>query len=94
MNESVTTLLTMPVAQVMRVERVRYEVVRHSILKNLYAFGPLTHEELGALVENHLKLKLNDLAAWQYIVVEQDLELCGEIRSVPDSNPQLIEVNL
>ena len=51
-------------------------------------------QQLGALVENHLKLKLNDLAAWHYIVVEQDLELHGEIRSVPDSSPRLIEVNL
>ncbi len=94
MKESVTIFLTVPVAQVMCVERAMYEVVRHSILKNLYAYGPLTHEQLGALVENHLKLKLNDLAAWHYIVVEQDLELHGEIRSVPDSSPRLIEVNL
>jgi hypothetical protein len=94
MKESVTTLLAEPDVQVMCLDKATYEVVRNSILKNLYAYGPLTHEQLGTLVEDHLKFKLADLATWHYIIVEQDLEARGEIRCVPDTDPQLIEVNI
>ncbi|MBK7453128.1 MAG: hypothetical protein IPJ46_05275 [Anaerolineales bacterium] len=93
MKGSVTTRVTALSAQVSCVDKAKYEVVRNSILKNLYAYGPLTHEQLGRLVETHLKFKLNDLAAWYYIMVEQDLEQHGEIR-MSDPERQLIEVNL
>lgn len=94
MKECGTTLLSTPVLQVMCLDRAKYEIVRNSILKNLYVYGPLTHEQLGLLVEDHLKLKLDDSAAWHYITVEQDLETRGEIRRVSNSNPELIEVNI
>ena len=94
MEESVTTLGTGPVVQVACLDKAKYEVVRNSILKNLLAYGPLTHEELGSLVEDHLKFKLDDLAAWHYVTVEQDLEARGEIRCLPHTHPQLLEVNL
>ncbi|MBI5354433.1 MAG: hypothetical protein HZB50_17470 [Chloroflexi bacterium] len=93
MKESVTTRVTALSAQVTCMDKAKYEVVRNSILKNLYAYGPLTHEQLGRLVESHLKSKLNDLVAWYYIVVEQDLERYGEVR-VADADHQLIEINL
>jgi len=93
MKESVTTGVTALSAQVTCIDKAKYEVVRNSILKNLYAYGPLTHEQLGRLVESHLKKKLNDLVAWYFIVVEQDLEYHGEIRRA-DPESRLIEVNL
>jgi len=94
MKACVTTLLTEPNVQVTCLDKGRYEVVRSSVLKNLYAYGPLTHEQLGSLVQDHLKFKLEDFATWHYITVEQDLEARGEIRHVPDSDPPLIEVNI
>lgn len=87
------TALSSPEIQVTCLDKATYEIVRNSILKNLYAYGPLTHEQLGALVEDHLKFKLEDLAAWYYITVEHDLEAHGEIRCVAGSNLQMIEIN-
>ncbi len=80
--------LACPNVQVASLDKATYEIVRNSILKNLLAYGPLTHEELGALVEDHLKFKLENLAAWYYIIVEQDLEARGEIQTAPDDRLQ------
>lgn len=94
MNASVAALSAEPVVRVSSLDKATYEIVRSSILKNLYAYGPLTHEELASLAQDHLKFKLNQLAAWHIIIVEQDLEARGAIRLVPGSDPPLIEINL
>lgn len=73
-------------------DRAEFEIVRNSILKHLLAYGTLTTDKLGLLVENHLKYKFAGSLHQQYEAVRQELEARGEIRSVASSEPALIEI--
>jgi hypothetical protein len=75
-------------------DKAEYEIVRHSILKNLSVYGAMTSDQLGLLVRDHLSSK-SDGSLWRYYsFVREELELRGEIRTVPDSYPPQIEISL
>ena len=92
MTDTVTTLGHYLIQQVESLDRAEYEIVRNSILKNLLAYGAMTSEQLGSLVENHLKHKFHGSLRRYYEAVQKDLEARGEIRRVRNSEPQLIEI--
>ena len=92
MEDSVTTLRPYLIGQVGSLDKAEYEIVRNSILKNLLAYGAMTSEQLGLLVENHLKSKFEGSLYRHYAAVRQVLEFRGEIRRVPKSSPHLIEI--
>jgi predicted ATPase with chaperone activity len=82
------------ISQCVSIEKAEYEIVRNSILKNLFAYGAMTSEQLALLVKHHLQSKTDD-GLWQhYWFVKQELETHGEIRSVPNTHPELIELNV
>lgn len=73
-------------------DKATYEIVRNSILKNLFAFGALTSEQLSSMVKEHLRSK-SEGSLWRYYpLVRQELEARGEIRSVPNTEPTRIEL--
>lgn len=73
-------------------DKAEYEIVRNSILKNLFVYGAMTSEQLAVLVKDHLESK-SDSSLWRhYVLVREDLEMRGEIRYVPNTNPPHIEV--
>lgn len=74
-------------------DKAAYEVVRISILKNLFVYGALPFRELESLVEQRLRHKLGDSVGEYFSVVMQDLAAHGEIRNVPYSDPLLFELN-
>jgi hypothetical protein len=74
-------------------DKAAYEVVRISILKNLFVYRTLTFEQLGSLVEQRLRQNLGDSVWEYYTAVMQNLEAQGEIRRVPYSNPTLFELH-
>ena len=76
------------------VDKAEYEIVRNSILKNLFAYGAMTSEQLASLVKDHLSSKSGDSLWRYYSFVRQELEIRGEIRCVPNTNPKLIELNI
>jgi len=92
MEDPVTTLSPYLIGQVGSPDKAEYEIVRNSVLKNLLAYGAMTSEQLGLLVENHLKYKFDGSLYRHYAAVRQVLEFRGEIRCVPKSSPLLIEV--
>ena len=73
-------------------DRAEFEIVRNSILKHLLAYGTLTTDKLGLLVENHLKHKFAGSLHQQYEAVLQVLEARGEIRCVSSPGPPRIEI--
>ena len=92
MEEFVTALHHCLTSQVCSLDKAEYEIVRNSILKNLLAYGAMTSERLGSLVKGHLKYKYYG-SLWEYYeFVRMDLEARGEIRRIPNTNPQLIEI--
>ena len=72
--------------------KAKYEIVRNSILKNLFAYGAMTCEQLASLVKDHLKTKSYGSLWRYYFFVRQDLETRGEIRCVQKSEPPRIEI--
>ena len=78
-------------AQFVRVDRARYDLVRESILEILRMQGPMTFTELGNLVEGLLQEDFEGSVSWYCAMVKWDLEACGALRKVPNSNPPKIE---
>lgn len=91
-DELFLTVQPGPARQGVRMDIAKYQQVRGIILLNLRRYGPMTFTELGALVEDDLHDTLNGSILWYYTVVKQDLEAQGEIRRVPNSRPQIIEI--
>ena len=78
--------------QNLRIDQRKYEAVHAAILENLHQYGSMTFTQLGALVEEQLQGAFSGSVTWYYITVKLDMEAQGEIRRVPNSRPQLIEV--
>ena len=91
-DELFLTVQPEPARQGLRVDQTVYEAVHQSILRNLRCYGSLTFTQLGALVEEELHETFDGSVTWYYTTVKLDLEACGEIRRVPNSRPQLIEI--
>jgi hypothetical protein len=73
-------------------DKAEYEIVRNSILKNLFVYGAMTSEQLAVLVRDHLESK-SDGSLWRYYsLVREELEIRGEIRCLPGTNPPQIDV--
>jgi len=75
-----------------RIDQDRYQAVHDAILENLRLYGALTFTQLGALVEEQLQATFTGSVTWYYTTVKLDMEAHGEIRRVPDSRPQVVEI--
>jgi len=85
-------LTVQPEKQNVRIDKNKYEAVHNAILLNLQRYGSMTFTQLGALVEEDLRNIFSGSIIWYYTTVKLDMEARGEIRRVPNSRPQLIEV--
>ena len=92
MEDSVIAFRPYLIAHGVCFDKAEFEIVRNSILKHLLAYGALTTDKLGLLVENHLKYKFDDSLHQQYEAVRQVLEARGEIRCVSRHGPPQIEI--
>lgn len=81
-----------PTKQGVRIEKAKYDVVREAILENLRAYDPMTFTRLAELVEDQLQADFDGSVMWYYTTVKLDMEARGELRRVPKSKPQLIEL--
>ena len=91
-DELFLTVQPEPAKQGVRIDQARYASVREAILHNLQCYGSMTFTQLGALVEEDLHDTFSGSVQWYYTTVKLDMEARGEIRRVPNSRPQLIEV--
>ena len=85
-------LLTVQPEPNLHIDKIKYEAVHAAILENLRQYGSMTFAQLGALVEEQLQSVFSSSVNWYYTTVKLDMEAHGEIRRVPNSRPQLIEV--
>ncbi|WKZ34498.1 MAG: hypothetical protein QY332_12835 [Anaerolineales bacterium] len=92
-DETVLALNPDPTKQAVRIEKAKYDIVRRAILENLQAFGPMTFMKLGGLVADQLQEDFDGSISWYYTTVKLDMEARGELRRVPKSRPQLVELN-
>jgi hypothetical protein len=88
----ILTIHPEPAKQGVYIDRGKYEAMRHTILANLKRYGRLTFKQLGDLVANELHETFTSSVQWYYTTVKLDLEARGELKRVPNSRPQLIEL--
>lgn len=91
-EEFFLTMRPEPRKQGARIEKVKYDLVRNAILENLRAYGALSFVRLGNLLEEQLLKDFDGPVMWYYTTVKLDMEARGEIRYIPNSEPQLIEL--
>lgn len=75
-----------------RIEKAKYDVIRRAILENLRIHGSLSFTRLGNLLEEQLLKSFDGSVTWYFTTVKLDMEARGEIRRVPGSGRQLIEL--
>lgn len=75
-----------------RIEKSKYDFMRNAILEKLRAYGAVSYEKLGKILEEQLLKKFDGSVIWYYTTVKLDLEARGIIRRVPNTEPQLIEI--
>ena len=78
--------------QAVCIDRGSYNRMRATILKYLVVYGPMALIELFAVVEKRLCGSFEDSISYYFTLVEFDLEARGEIRRVPDSEPEFVEI--
>lgn len=78
--------------QSVSIDKAKYNVMREAILENLRLYGSMTFTQLGALVEDQLQNNFDGSVMWYFATVKLDLEARGEIRRVPKTKPQMIEI--
>ena len=78
--------------QGVRIDNAKYDAVHEAIFHNLREYGPMTFTQLGALVEEQLHNKFTGSVIWYYTTIKLDMEARGEIRRVPNSRPQVVEI--
>lgn len=78
--------------QGVRIDKVKYDAMREAILENVRRHGRMTFTELAALVGEQLHGNFDGSVMWYYTTVKLDLEARGEIRRVPRSRPQMVEL--
>ena len=92
MNELIQTLHPDPSKQGVRIEKDKYDTMRETILLNLKQLGAVTFTELSTVVEHQLSGRFDGSVMWYFTTVKLDLEARGELRRVPKSKPQLVEL--
>jgi hypothetical protein len=92
-DEFILALSPDPTKQGVRIERKKYDLIRAVILGNLREYGPMTFTQLGELLEEQLREEFDGSVMWYYTTVKLDLEARGELRRVPKSRPQLVELS-
>jgi len=77
-----------------RIDPAKYQAVHEAITQNLRRYGSMTFTQLGALVEEQLQDTFSGSVLWYYTSIKLDMEARGEIRRVPNSRPQVVEIVL
>jgi len=91
-DELFLTVRSGPENQAGRIDQAKYQAVHDAIIHNLRSYGSLTFTQLGALVDEQLQASFAGSVTWYYTTIKLDMEARGEIRRVPNSKPQVIEI--
>jgi hypothetical protein len=92
MAETFLTLHPDPAKKGVKIEKTKYDAMRNAILETLKRDGTMPFMELAALIEDQLHGRFDGSVMWYYTTVKLDLEARGEIRRVPKTQPQMVEL--
>lgn len=92
MTDTIATLHPDPSKKGVKIEKEKYETMRSAILETLERDGAMPFMELAALLEDRMRGSFDGSVMWYYTTVKLDLEARGEIRRVPNTRPQMVEL--
>lgn len=92
MEPTILALNPDPTKQGVQISKAKYDAVRTAILDTLKTHGPMTFTQLGSMVEDNLHKGFDGSVMWYFTTVKLDMEARGELRRVPKSNPQRVEL--
>lgn len=92
MTETILTLHPNASKKGVRIEKTKDEDMRTAILETLKRDGAMTFMELAALLEDRMQSNFGGSVMWYFTTVKLDLEARGEIRRVPKTKPQMVEL--
>lgn len=78
--------------QGVNISRVKYDIIRNAIMSTLRANKEMTFMKLARAVEKEVRGKFEGSVMWYVTTVKLDLEARGEIKRVPNSRPQLVQL--
>jgi hypothetical protein len=91
-DELFQAISPVPTKRYIHPDRAKYDLMLIVILATLQEHGPMTFNQLAALVEGQLQNDFDSSVIWYCTMVKLDLEACGKIRCLPGSKPQMIEI--
>lgn len=92
MNETIQTLHPDPVKRGVNIEKTKYDSMKNAILETLKRDGAMPFVELAALLKDQMQGSFDGSVMWYFTTVKLDLEARGEIRRVPNTKPQRVEL--
>lgn len=92
MTETILTLHPDAGKKGVKIEKPKYDLVRNAILEALKNGGAMPFMELAALLDDRFHGKFDGSVMWYLTTVKLDLEARGEIRRLPNTKPQKLEV--
>jgi len=92
MEEKILTLHPDKNKQGVRISKVKYDLIRETILETLRSHKQLTYNELAEKVGKKLSGKFDGSIAWYVTTVKLDLEARKVIKRVPKTSPQQLQL--
>jgi hypothetical protein len=78
--------------QGVQISKAKYDAMRTAILGLLKKNGPMTFIAMSNILEDSMQTTFDGSVMWYFTTVKLDMEARGEIRRVPNSKPQTIEL--
>jgi len=92
MDEKLLTRHPDPAKHGVRISKVKYDVIRQTILEILRANSEPTFTELADAAKERLEGEFDGSISWYVTTVKLDLEARNEIQRVPKTKPQRLRV--
>ena len=78
--------------QGVNISKAKYELIRKTILSILRTQKEMTFMNLSRAVEREINGNFEGSVTWYVTAVKLDLDARGQIKRVPNSRPQLIQL--
>lgn len=91
MNERILTLHPAG-KQGVRIDRVKYDLIKQAIVANLEQRGEIPFGELGEAVAAQMVAPFDGSIGWYTTTIKLDLEARGVVERVPGRSPQVVRL--
>lgn len=78
--------------QGVNISREKYDTIHNAITTTLLQNQEMPFMKLARAVEKDLRGKFDGSVTWYVTTVKLDMEARGEVRRVPNSRPQLVQL--